>query len=126
MSDQLDIVYDAQCSFCVRVLRALVRLDRAHVLTLHASDDVPAVIARFPELASADLSDAMFAVSRDGVTRGYFAFKQIVRRVRLARIFLPLFYVPGADVAGPVIYGWIARHRTALGCEAAKCDRVRR
>jgi len=80
MSEPIAIVFDGDCAFCLRSLRALQRLDRQGIMRLHDSHETDEIAARFPMLAGADFDNAMFAVTADGrVFRGYFAFKELLR-----------------------------------------------
>jgi predicted DCC family thiol-disulfide oxidoreductase YuxK len=77
----------------------------------------------FPELAEADFEHAMFAVAPDRrVTRGFFAFRRILRESPLMWPLLPLFYLPGSSAIGPKVYAWVARNRGKLGCESDVCE----
>jgi predicted DCC family thiol-disulfide oxidoreductase YuxK len=92
-------------------------------MQLHDSH-APDVASRFPELANADLENAMFAIDRRGrLFRGYFAFRRLFRALPLAWPLLPLFYVPGASALGPRLYARIARSRGRLGCATDACPR---
>ena len=56
------------------------------------------------------------------VFRGYFAFKEILRRLPLTWPLLLLFHLPGADAIGPRVYAWVARNRRRLGCTTETCE----
>ena len=118
----IDIVYDGQCGFCVSALDRVRRLARRRVFRFHDSNDGDAVLARFPMLAGLDTGLAMFAVTEDGqVFRGFFAFRRMLWASPWLVPLLALFYAPGASLAGPRIYAWIARRRRSLGCAADAC-----
>ena len=119
----LDVVYDGQCGFCVRSLNVCRALDVRGVLSFHDATAREEVIARFPELVDADFDNAMFVVAPDrGVTRGFFAFRCIVRECPLMWPFLPLLYFPGSSAIGPRVYAWVARNRRRFGCESEVCE----
>jgi predicted DCC family thiol-disulfide oxidoreductase YuxK len=123
MAETVSIVYDGNCGFCRRSLLALRRLDARGAMVLYDSHDSETVAAKFPMLAGADFDNAMFAVTSDGrVFRGYFAFKQLLRKLPLAWPLLPVFYLPGVDRIGPSAYAWVARNRRRLGCESEVCE----
>ena len=118
----IDIVYDAQCGFCVRALDRFRRMARRNAFRLHDANDRDAVLARFPMLAGADTDLAMFAVTEEGeIFRGFFAFRRMLWSGPRLAPMLALFYAPGAGILGPRIYAWIARRRRGLGCAAAAC-----
>jgi predicted DCC family thiol-disulfide oxidoreductase YuxK len=119
----LDIVYDAQCRFCVRSLRWVRSLARREAFRLHDGNDRAAVLKRFPMLSGADTDEAMFAITSEGeVFRGFFAFRRMMWASPWLYPGLMAFYAPGARLVGPRIYAWIARHRRSLGCRASACD----
>src|SRR5689334_7100893 len=119
----VDIIYDGQCGFCQRAMRVAARLDSRHQLRFHDATERDAVLRQFPELAQADLADAMFAIdARRRLFRGFFAFRRIVRATPRAWLLLPLFYVPGSGLIGPRVYAWVARNRRRFGCESEVCE----
>lgn len=125
-SRTLDVIYDAQCRFCLRSLRLLERLAGGRLFRLHNSNDRELMQSKFPVLAGADTDKAMFAVTPDGeVFRGFFAFRKILWESPRLYPFLPLFYAPGAALAGPRIYAWVANNRRSLGCSLDGCQSVR-
>jgi predicted DCC family thiol-disulfide oxidoreductase YuxK len=113
----LDVIYDAQCRFCLRSLRLLERVAGRRLFRLHNGNDRELMQSKFPMLAGADINNAMFAVtSRGEVFRGFFAFRRIMRESPRLYPFLPLFYAPGAALIGPRIYAWVAKNRRNFGC----------
>jgi predicted DCC family thiol-disulfide oxidoreductase YuxK len=118
----IEIVYDGQCTFCVRALRVARALDVRHVYRFHDATNRAAVEERFPSLRGADLDTAMYVVADGGLTyRGFFAFRRLVWCSPLMWPLLLLFYFPGATFIGPRVYGWVARNRTNLGCGSPHC-----
>jgi predicted DCC family thiol-disulfide oxidoreductase YuxK len=122
----LDVVYDGLCRFCERSLAAVQRIARRPLLRLYDANDPETINARFPMLAGADTSNAMFVVTPRGeVFRGFFAYRRIMWESPRLYPFLPLFYAPGAGLIGPWIYAWVARHRRHFGCSldgVAQCQ----
>ena len=117
------VIYDGQCGFCQRALRVAQRLDSRAQLRFHDATHREAVLRQFPELATADLVDAMFAVDdQRRVHRGFFAFRRIVWESPRTWLLLPLFYLPGAGLVGPRVYAWVARNRHRFGCESDVCE----
>ena len=119
----LDVIYDGQCGFCVRSLKVCRSLDVRGALRFHDANALEKVHGLFPELANADFDHAMFAVAPDRrVTRGFFAFRRILRESPLMWPLLPLFYFPGSHAIGPRVYAWVARNRGKFGCESDVCE----
>ena len=117
------LIYDGQCGFCRRSLRLARRLDVRRRLRFHDATLRQAVLREFPELAGADFAEAMFAVdARRRVHRGFFAFRRLIWESPLMWPLIPLFYAPGASIAGPRLYSWVARNRHRFGCESDVCD----
>ena len=113
----LDVIYDAQCRFCLRSLRLLEWLAGDRLFRLHDGNDRELVQAKFPVLARADTNDAMYVVTPRGeVFRGFFAFRRIMWESPRLYPFLPLFYAPGAGLVGPRMYAWVAKNRRNFGC----------
>ena len=118
----LHVIYDGQCGFCIRALRVCRALDWRRRLEFHDSHDRGRVVTRFPQLRAADFENAMFAVDGRGRTfRGFFAFRRIAWETPLLWLALPFLYLPGAGIAGPRAYAWIARNRHRFGCESDLC-----
>jgi predicted DCC family thiol-disulfide oxidoreductase YuxK len=122
----LHVIYDDQCGFCIRSLKVCRALDVGRRLRFHGAaavrrqrEGTPA----FPQLANADFENAMFAVAPDGsVTRGFFAFRRLVREVPLLWPLLVPLYFPGSALIGPRIYAWVARNRGRFGCKSELCE----
>jgi predicted DCC family thiol-disulfide oxidoreductase YuxK len=118
----LKVIYDGQCRFCLRALRVLRALDLKGSLRFFDSHQ-PETIERFPELRTADIEDAMYAVVEGEPTyRGFFAFRRIIWSSYLTWALIPLFYFPGAGYFGPRVYTWVARNRSKLGCRSEVCE----
>jgi predicted DCC family thiol-disulfide oxidoreductase YuxK len=119
----LHVIYDGRCGFCIRSLKICRALDVRGALRYHDATARREVHQAFPELAGADFEHAMFVVSEDRqVSRGFFAFRRILRESPLTWVLLPLFYLPGSGIVGPRVYAWVARNRRRFGCESEVCD----
>ena len=110
------LIYDGNCGFCVKVLRLFEMADVRHRLVFHDAQQRAATLARFPQLHDADLDDAMYAIHRGIVARGFFAFRQLIWQSPITWLLIPAFYAPGASWVGPRLYRWVASKRTAMGC----------
>lgn len=119
----LDVIYDGQCGFCIRSLKVCRALDVRGALRFHDANARQQVLAAFPELTQADFENAIFAVGPDrSVTRGFFAFRRIVRQSPLMWPLIALIYFPGSGRVGPRAYAWVARNRRRFGCVAESCE----
>jgi predicted DCC family thiol-disulfide oxidoreductase YuxK len=123
LPSRLAVIYDAGCAFCVRALTLLRRASPPGAFSFHDGNDRRAIAGVFPMLGGASTEEAMVVVSPSGeVFRGFFAFRRMLRESPRLRILLPLFYLPGAALVGPRLYGWIARRRRRLGCASGAHD----
>jgi predicted DCC family thiol-disulfide oxidoreductase YuxK len=121
--EPIAVIYDGDCRFCTRALRAIQWFDRHGIVQPYDSHASELIAKRFPMLAGADFDQAMFAVTQQGtVFRGYFAFKEILRRLPLTWPLLLFFHLPGADAIGPRVYAVVARNRRRLGCTTERCE----
>src|SRR5438045_6850025 len=111
----LDVIYDAQCRFCLRSLRLLEWLAGDRLFRLHDGNDRD-VQSKFPVLARADTNDAMYVVTPRGeVFRGFFAFRRIMWESPRLYPFLPLFYALAAGLVGPKFRLFFARQNLTRG-----------
>lgn len=94
-------------------------LDRdEHIVLVDAH--VPNLLERFPQLASAHLDDAMYAVDERGVIyEGFDAFRVALRAMRGTRSWIWTWSLPGIAPLGRAIYRHIARNRHSYGCDSA-------
>ena len=110
------VVYDAQCAFCAKTLRALRRLGVLHDCLVLDGNDPARAIAAYPQLAGADFETAMFAVVGGGVYRGYDAVEVLLRRTKPTAPLVMLLRVPPVASVGRRVYGYVARNRRRFGC----------
>ena len=119
----LDVIYDGQCGFCIRSLRICRALDVRGRLRFHDANARLQISAAFPELAHADVENAMFAVTPNrGVHRGFFAFRRLALECPPMWLALPVLYFPGTNWIGPKAYAWVAKNRSRFGCESEVCE----
>ena len=99
----VDVIFDGQCAFCVRSLALVRRLARRDVFRFYDANRRTALLSRFPMLANADLDEAMFVVTPAGeVSRGFFAFRSLMRASPWLYPFLVLFYAMKRIVQSPL------------------------
>jgi predicted DCC family thiol-disulfide oxidoreductase YuxK len=119
--EPVTLLYDGACGLCVRAMRVVERLDILGRCRYENGRE-PRVHRQFSMIAAADLDEAMYAVTASGrIYRGFFAFRRVALALPPAWPLLLLFYFPGATIAGPIVYGWVARRRHSLGC-GPSCD----
>lgn len=102
------VVYDDQCSFCMRVLLLVKRLHIAGELRFVGRTDPDA-------LPGYDYENAMFVFDKDGnVFRGYDGFVQIASFIGLTKPLAWFMAFPPFAVVGRWIYSWVARNRSCI------------
>ena len=110
----LRVVYDGECDFCKSSLLIVHFLDALHLLTFvdyHNAGEMQIV----PGVRFADAENAAIAVDRkDRQHAGFFAFRQIARRLPAVWPLAPLMYVPGVPWVGVRVYAWVAQNRSRL------------
>jgi hypothetical protein len=94
------VLFDGDCGFCRSSIKLL------QVMDLWGSVDY----APGPKNMS-----EMRLESPDGKTYGgFFAFRQLAWIVPMLYPLIPVVYCPGAGIAGPWVYRWIARNRRLI------------
>ncbi len=121
MTDRFHVLYDGQCSFCGKVVNLLIKANRPGKLEAIPSQDRARILADFPTVPPDDLEKAMYLVTPKGTFRGFFAFRRLMSTSPWFWPLLPVFYFPGAGWVGPMIYAWVARNRSRMGCEGDAC-----
>lgn len=105
------LIYDGVCPLCQEAVGWLSRRairGRFEFLPCQSVERR----ARFPSIEERACMAAMQLVLPDGrVLAGAAAAPEILRRLRGWRWLAAAFRLPGAGLVGPVVYGWIARHR---------------
>ena len=101
--------YDGDCAFCVRVVRALSRLDFSSRVTWTAYQ----ALEEPPNgLAWDDLGQAAYLDNGRGrLFRGFYAFRILTLRLVPLMPLAPILWFPGASVFGAAVYRWVAMNR---------------
>jgi predicted DCC family thiol-disulfide oxidoreductase YuxK len=114
---RVDVVYDGLCRLCIRSVRVVRALDLLGRVSFHDANARDEIVAAFPQLAGADLDDAMYAIdARQRRYRGFYAFRRLVWALPVVWWLIPVLYFPGVSFVGERIYARIARNRSRLGC----------
>ena len=102
------IVYDNKCLFCINTKNYFDRLDSNNRLEWTGIDDFN---YKKYKLKKQDLLKQMHLIYNDKVYKGYYAFKQISKRIPLLFLFYLISLIPGVDFIGNKVYNMIAKHR---------------
>lgn len=109
------IIYDGQCSFCLRRISQLKRMDvfsRCEYIDYHA---VLRVQDLHPSLDQEAAASQWHLITPQGrIYGGFLAFRQMCWIMPLLYPFLLIVYLPFADRIGTAIYRWIAKNRYRL------------
>lgn len=122
LDENVTLIYDGSCGFCIRSLAVLKRFDVKEHIKLVDSADASAVTAAYDFPAGTDFSRAMYAVSDGTVHRGFDAFRRSFWAIPHFRYVNALLYIPGIPQLGRFIYDLVARNRHSLGCESSVCE----
>ena len=101
------IAYDNRCLFCIHYKKKIERLDKKKRLEWIGIDDFN---YKKYGLKKEDLLKEMHLISHEKVYKGYYAWKQIAKKIP---ILLPPYIVsliPGMDFIGDKVYKMIAKH----------------
>jgi predicted DCC family thiol-disulfide oxidoreductase YuxK len=107
-SDDVVVVYDRDCLFCMRSLHLLRYLDINGTVAYYNQYTVPDRWDR----ADADFEDAMYAFRGDAVFRGYDAFRELFRQFWVLHPAAGVMSLPGMQHVGDRIYRYIAENRS--------------
>jgi predicted DCC family thiol-disulfide oxidoreductase YuxK len=102
------ILYDNRCLFCINIKNRFDKFDRKKNLNWVGIDDFDYKKYR---LKKEKLLEEIHLIQNGRVYKGYYAFKQICKKIP---ILFPLYItmlIPGIDFIGDKIYKFVAKHR---------------
>ena len=110
--------YDGDCGFCLRWVNRLRRLDRAGQVSWVAFQSLPEPPrgVTWDDLKRAAYLDPHPDTGAGPLHEGFYAFRQLSRRIPLLFPLAPLFWLPGMGRLGQPVYRWIAANRYRLSC----------
>ena len=122
--DKATIVYDGECSFCIKQIKSIQNMDHNGCFD-YITRQAPELITRFPALNEMDFEEGMRLVEPRGYIHvGADAIYQIARRLPKARLIAWLYCLPVCKQIARIVYRWIAANRKRLGqtCHASSCQ----
>lgn len=105
------LIYDNKCLFCIKTKKFIERLDKNKKLEWVGIDSFG---YKKYKLKKEDLLKELHLVYDGKVYKGYYAFRQISKRIPLLYIFYLISLIPGVGFIGNKIYGIIEKHRHKL------------
>lgn len=117
------LVFDGYCPLCIRTMTQLDALDgirRLRYVDLERETDRASAL--LPGISIEDMREEMAVVTPSGLgLRGFFAFREISRRLPVLWPLVPLMYAPGSAWVGTRVYAWVAANRARRLCEGDAC-----
>ena len=111
MPDKPIIAYDNTCEFCTAAKLDMEKLDKKKRLKWVG---ISSFNYKKHRLKKSDLLKEMYLIEGKKVHKGYYAWKQIAKKVPLMYPLYLVSLIPGADFIGDKIYKVIAKHRYRL------------
>ena len=104
--------YDGNCGFCTRVVRGLSRIDffrQVQWIPFQSLEEPP------QGLSWEDLDrSAYLDTGREGLHEGFYSFRMLTLRLLPLVPLAPVFWFPGMNLLGTVVYRWIASNRNRI------------
>ena len=109
--DEMEVIYDGQCAFCVRSMASLLAFDGLKQITIRDYRTNPS-----PVVESEKVDKALYVVTGKGqAIPGFDAYRYMVVRIPGLIWLAPLFYIPVLSrLVGRPVYNWIASHRHVI------------
>lgn len=111
MPDKPIIAYDNTCRFCTSAKRDMEKIDRKKKLKWVGIDNFN---YKKYKLKKDDLLKEMYLIKGKKVYKGYYAWKQIAKRIPLLFPLYIISLIPGIDFIGDRIYKIISKRRYSL------------
>ena len=117
------LVYDGYCPLCIRTMTQLDVLDGARRLRyVDFERDMARARMLSPGVSTDDMRSEMAVVTPSGaVLRGFFAFREISKRLPALWPLVPFMFAPGGAWLGKRVYAWVAANRERRLCEGDAC-----
>ena len=121
--EPVHVYYDRRCPLCLRSATALDYLDWGDRMRLRDLESAGAALVARTNLDMDDLRRRMHIVRPDGEIRGgYYAFRDLAKRLPLLIPLAPILWLPGIDRLGTRLYDAVARTRARVAdCDASGC-----
>jgi predicted DCC family thiol-disulfide oxidoreductase YuxK len=108
MTDKPIVVYDNKCLFCINYKNKVDKLDKAKKLKWVAIDNFD---YKKYNLKKENLLEEMHIIFNDKVYKGYYAWKQIFKKIPLMYPMYLISLIPGVDLIWDKLYKLVSKHR---------------
>lgn len=117
------LVYDGYCPLCMRTMTQLDELDGSRKLRyVDLERDYSRARSLLPGVSIEAMREEMAVVTPGGtVLRGFFAFRELSRRLPALWPLVPFMFAPGSARVGTNVYSWVAANRARRLCEGGAC-----
>lgn len=106
------VIYDGDCQFCSASVQALKIMDLFGRLMFVNYHTYPDIVSLHPSLTKEKAHSQLYLVDTNSeLYGGFFAFRRMSWLLPMLYPMVFVFYFPGANVAGPAVYGFIAQNR---------------
>lgn len=105
------IIYDNRCLFCINTKNKIDRSDKNKKLKWIGIDDFN---YKKYKLKKENLLKETHLIYSNKVYKGYYAFRQIAKKIPLLFPLYLILLFPGVNFIGSKIYNIIAKHRYGL------------
>lgn len=109
------VVYDGNCTVCIRTVNRIRDWDRDARFELVAFQS-PGVRERFPEISTEQFEASVQLIGPEGRFQGAAAVEKILSLLPKGRVLTWLFRIPLARPIAERLYHLFARHRHRFGC----------
>lgn len=117
------VLFDGQCRFCrisIKMLQIMDLFEKYEYLDFRLINDL-AVLHRSLTKEACERQVIMID-SLNELHGGFFVFRKMCFSMPMMSPLLVIFYFPGMGVFGPLVYQWVARHRSVLIKSLPKID----
>jgi predicted DCC family thiol-disulfide oxidoreductase YuxK len=105
------IAYDNACRFCTSAKVDVEKIDRKKKLNWVGIKNFD---NKKYNLNKKELLNEMHLIDGKNIYKGYYAWKQIAKRIPLMYPLYLISLIPGVDFIGKLIYRWVSKHRYNL------------
>jgi len=111
MADKPIIAYDNKCQFCISAKKDIDMIDKGKKLEWVGIDKFK---YKKYKIKKKDLLEEMYLIDNKQIYKGYYAWKQIAKKIPLMYPIHLITLIPGVDFIGDKVYRFISKYRYHL------------